>query len=539
MNNQRIQGTGTRPFITETAAMQAVLNCRFPIGLAATNDNTLRKHSLYIRDYLSAMSDLMDIVPDIVRDGFCHIPQEQGVKFDPLTEEQPGCLPQQVSYTSLGGIFIPDEIISEQKLWADLWGIPYDTDKGIVVYNATDNIRYLIELQRYCAKYGKNILTSRFMHRPSSNSRTVAEASLLLLDWIVKSIERSEANGIGLYEVAGTNFRQTSWTGVMRSAIDAYYHPEKEYDSRINRSQPVAYIENQGIAVGALLAGAELFPEHENSKKWKRLASVLPARTVELFRMEDENYFVPAVDRDASGAPRQVKLLSSAPMELLATPFFEQLRYGTELLEGIVNQIFSPGFMTPVGVRMLHLRHEHEENGYYAYQGSGVVWGVTQRRIAAGLREHGLFKHAHNLGMERFVSGIEKSQNFLEYWFVDRQDGYVNYHPLEEAPRTAITIPTIGLPNQTSLWTATGALAELKAVSMRYSTPSSALARKIEARYDVNIKHLPVPAHNDKNMRQFYIDFEEGKRLASKHIQRVVGDAIFSKAHLDIGGRIL
>jgi glycogen debranching enzyme len=522
----------------EAHALQVLFDCKFPGGLSGCGDPMIRKYSRFTRDYLVAMSDLMDIYPSLAREGFSQIPQEQGVIYDPLTEEEPGRLPQQVARGLYGGIKVPDKIIAEERFWAELWKVPYDEHSGFTVYNATDGIRYIVELGRFCERYGTEVLYDEFLHRKTGEIRTVRAAALALMDWLVRSIQRSEGYGAGLFEVAGTNAKQTSWSGVMRSGIDAYYHPNKEYEAKLNRNYSIAYIENQGMAVDAFKAALKLFPEHQTSEQWRHYAAVLPRRAIEYFWMPQDNYFAAALDRDNTGKPRQVQLLSSAPMELLATSLFDELPEKHDIIDAILAKIYSPNFMTPVGVRMLDLVHASEEGDYYPYDGSGMVWGVVQRRISAGLRRLGLMKLARQLGTERFIGGINRSQAFLEYWIADKSTGAVNYSHYSSKSKSGVALATVGLPKQKSLWTVSGAMAE-RTDSMRQRPEVDQALLLIEKKYHKLAASLPVPAAEDTTSQKFYIDFERGIELSRRHVQRIVGDVIFTHAPLEINGEFI
>jgi glycogen debranching enzyme len=446
----------------------------FSGGLAASGPEGAFASCMFVRDYLAAMEDLITLYPEVVRAGFSIIPQQQGIKYDDLTEEQPGRLPHQVVKGMVGGRVLPDEAMEGYRHWAEVWGVPVDEHGGFTVYNASDGIRYLDVLEKYISLYDDRVLNDKFLHEPTGEIRTVRQAARMILDWTVSTIETSEEGGPGLFEVRATNPRQTSWSGVMRDGLDSYWHPEGPHGKDVNRDKPIAYISNQGLAISALQAGAKLFPDDPKVHEWLRLAGELQYRTAEHFWLDSEKYWGAAVDRDPFGKPRPVKLIGNEPLELLATDFFQpaDLMGGIDLTDlhdlhtMTALRVADPGLMTPIGPTMLHARHaELEGEDYYPYQGTASVWPVAVRRIAAGYRKEGLDPIAHDLGFRRLVAGLQIASCLPEYFFIDRESREPNYAVLRRGILSnkirAIGAAELAVSEQT--WTATAALAELEA----------------------------------------------------------------------------
>ena len=447
----------------------------FPGGLTASGPDGAFASCMFTRDYLTAMDDIISLYPEVARVGFSVIPQQQGVKYDDRTEEQPGRLPHQVVKGIVGGRIVSDEAMEGYRHWAEVWGVPVDEYGGFTVYNASDGIRYLDVLQKYVSLYGSAVLNDEFLHEPTGERRTVRQAARAILEWEVSVIEASEQSGPGLFEVTATNPQQTSWSGVMRDGLDSYWHPEEPYGKEVNRDQPIAYISNQGLAISALLAGANLFPDDPMVPRWQRLAGELQTRTSAHFWLDSEQYWSAAVDRDpASGKPRPVALIGNEPLELLATDFFRpaDLKGGLNLMDlsdirkMTALRAADQGLMTPVGPAMLHDRYAHLEGvHYYPYQGSTAVWPVAVRRIAAGYRKQGLDPIAHDIGFRRLVGSLKNTSGFPEYFLIDRETREPNYAILRRGvlPDTVKAVGAAELPQRDQLWTVTAVLAELEA----------------------------------------------------------------------------
>jgi hypothetical protein len=210
-------------------------------------------------------------------------------------------------------------------------------------------------------------------------------------------------------------------------------------------------------------------------------------------------------------------------MELLATPFFDELPNRRELVEKVVAKIFDRGFLTPVGVRMLHLDHAGLEGDYYPYQGTAAVWGVTQRVIAHGLRRQGLAPLAHDIGLQRLVSGLNRTGKAVEYWLVEREHGWVNYHPYRPAldGEEATVMYAAERPNQPQLWTITGAMAELLSEEAHETAPAGSWEAKLCVRYLLEAAEVP-PALVDPVDHDFVIDVTRGKQMMRERADRLV-----------------
>ena len=166
----------------------------------------------------------------------------------------------------------------------------------------------------------------------------------------------------------------------MRDGFDAYYRPGGGQDEALDYSL-VAYVENQALLYEALtLAALELFPDDPDAPEWLAAAASVRAGTLKQFWIEDWQMFCPAVDRRGP-----VALHSTAAAELLNGPFLDDIPDAPDYVRTIVEWLYSPAVMTPIGPRMLSLCHAADEGDYYGYQGTGAVWSVTNGIVAKGL----------------------------------------------------------------------------------------------------------------------------------------------------------
>ena len=443
---------------------QMLQTVRFSGGIAASEVTGRFGGARFTRDTLEAMGHLLDTHPTLVRENFSLIPQEQGVDFDPLTDEQPDRMPHEVAYNVWDGVRIPAATTERRSRTAERWGIPFDEEKGFTVWNETDAGEYVHILKQYVDRYGTDVLGDRFIHRRTGEQRTVAEAALRLLDWEVRTIDTSD---IGLVEVQEFNPKQTSWSGVTRDGYDSYFHEIDGVRISVNKEKPVAYLENQFIAMQMFQDALTLFGDSDDAativrvKRWKEMLQELPARTLEQFRWDEENIWVPAVDRDNEGRPRKVKIASSVIGETLLRPeLYEALNRQIDtghLIGSIATLLTSEEFLTPAGLRMLGKRHTASEGSVSAYQGARKRWPVVDWRCANGLEIAGLPGLAHDLRIKRSLAALSLDPDaFWENQPIS-DDGRVGYSLADEYQQGMQVILAEEKPAKRQTWTITGA----------------------------------------------------------------------------------
>ena len=316
----------------------------------------------------------------------------------------------------------------------------------------------------------------------------------------------------------------------MRDGYNSYFHPVGESGLVVNKDRPIAYIENQGLAVQAFLDAAQLFKDSDDPaikarvSTWQDLARELPRRTLTHFRWDEANTLVPAVDRDAQGRPRQVRLISSAVAETLATPELYRGMTTTDidprdLLRGVILRSFSPDSMTPAGVRMLDLRHSAQEGPGYAYQGTRTVWPVTQWRIASGLEGLQMPTLARALREPRTLAALRRAGGFPEGFYVS-PDGVVGYRQATNGKRPSIEVPAEQDWSNKQAWTASGARAAL-AAQQQGGPAETGWQKAVVAEALASIKDVPDARTGETTT--YALDQETGKRVGRERAQAMGG----------------
>lgn len=449
-----------RHFCTPATMLGILHDCRYSGGISASGQSAGFGGNLFTRDTLRVLRDVMHIpqMQSFVRQMLVTLLQWQGVKDDDTTNESPNALQHQVFRQIVGGIRLDDSVVESAEYWTGQWGVPMtatpETGKQFVVYNSSDGPPlYIITLCEYMDKYGSQILNDKYVHWPTGQERTVGEGALRCVEFILQRIRKGEEAGHGLYGVPNTNPLQTSPSGIMRDGFDAYVTRSgrpADYGSMI-------YVENQALVYEALrVAGVYLSPTLEHQHEWFESADKVKEFTFEDLWLEDEKFFAAGLDKFGV-----VDMVSSSAFELLDSPFFDEVLYGSDYVRELVLRLYSPEFMTPIGCRMTSTVHAEQEGEYAPYQGSSAVWGVTNGVIERGLRRQGLIRPASDIG-NRLVEWFNASREAYEMTFVDRRGIPILKPELVQdydgliSERGVVCAAEFGQPNQA--WSASAAL---------------------------------------------------------------------------------
>ena len=521
-----------RPTTTDEAFFErTVANCRFAGGISASGQTAGFAGNLFTRDTLRMLRDLMSKPQywPFVREMLLILPQWQGVKTDERTNETPDAFQHQVFREVVSGIRLPEARVNNARFWTEKWDVPMIQDPesgwGFTIFNSSDGpLLYVITVAEYCRVTGSTaILRESFFHRPTGEWRTVGEAVSRCLDFIMRSIDESDRRGLeGLYAVANTNQKQTSPSGVMRDGWDSYLKVVEENGKLVSRRADyalMAYTENQGLCYEALLVGGrELLPNDERATSWLRAAEEIRRRTFELLHLGDDG-FAAAMDRWGI-----VNLKSNAPFELMNGPFFDGITDAPDYIAQMARSIHGPDFLTPIGIRMVSLDHAEIEGDYYAYQLSGMVWGVTNGVIAKGYRRQGLRLLSYDLGTLRNIGWFDRAGEAMEAAPVDRLTNEPLYDPAppKEMPAgTNIVICPATLGTHEQGWSATAALEEMEAT--KYGIPEEAYGswqKKLTRELLPTIASIP-PAAIELPAASIWPDVRRGKELQSELSQKL------------------
>jgi hypothetical protein len=518
MNNQVVlplTGYGSE------AHLAAVLHdCRFAGGVAASAQSGAFGGMLFTRDTCRMLRSVQahPHYRPFARELLGILPQWQGAKEDPLTNEFPDALQHQVVREFVAGRRLDQAVLDNAEYWSNIWGVgmTYDPQfgKNFVIYNSSDGPPlYLITLGEHIAKWGPDVLKDEFYHWPSGTRRTVAEAASRCADYILAMIER---NDFGLYAVPNTNPKQTSPSGVMRDGWDAYFYPEG--GGRLLDYSYVTYYSNQALVFSALKFMAEvILPNDERSKQWREVAEKIRGYTLDL--MWEGDFPAVALDKDGN----KVMMASSDVTESLNEQFYEGLQDEDFFVSSLVRWLVSRDVLTPIGPRMVSLVQSFFEEAapgelpYCAYQLTAKAWSILNTITHSGTFKQQLFRVAHSFGVLRNLAWFRRSKAVPEETVVDRETNQPVYdtngnRDKQDEAVIKVASAELGQPNQG--WGAAGGL-EIHFTWQGYHEIPEA---HDEWRRDLDneaaeMMEAVTPASADEPVDIIYVDTQEGKRI--------------------------
>lgn len=424
-------------------------------GLYASG-GPLYKDAIFGRDSIESAEDLLDINPQLAEEVIVTMASFQGEKFNPISEEEPGRIFHEHRSLDIKG---PGTEISDQskqilKKLSEKWG---GTEQEMTYYGSVDATPLYVRLVAdYVSKFGNEILEKEIIHK-NGGRFTIKESLIRAVEWIENRLKTSE---LKLLEYKRTNPKGHA-NPVWKDSPTAYIHENGEI---ANHEAPIASIELQGLAFDALQKTADLFKNDPNFssqvQRWRIQAKELQKATLENFWMEDQKYFALGIDRDpTSSQPRKIETISSNPGDLLDTTFFDDLPEDQKqkYISGIVETIYSPEFVTDVGLRCRALKYA-DILKYADYHGTWAVWIKETYDIAKGLRRQGFSKLAEQLET-RIINGVNIAGVNYEFFYVDPK-GRVNYNPkYKKINSEAERIVGTHIPEGLQAWTISAVLA--------------------------------------------------------------------------------
>jgi hypothetical protein len=478
---------------------------------------------LFGRDSLRTAKALASNHPNAALEILAVLAGFMGVKTDPATGEFPNAIPHQVYRQVENGLFVPDELGTLIEKWPAGWGIPIETNqhfgRHFVTYNASDvQPLFVIVLARLHRLHPRQqILTRRFTHWATGEPRTLGEAAERVLGHIARMIGISD---LELYEVPSTNPRQTSPSGVLFDAFDAYMHPTPQGPKPINWTR-VAYVHNQSLAYEALLCGHDL-GLRPDGPSWTDLARSLRRHAISRFELDDGSNVLPpaAIDRTPQGQPRPVRLQSLAVLELLAGRFLRDLPFAPDLVCQLIKWLYNPEVLTPVGGRCQPLVYAWSEGGYAPYQGTASVWAIMQWIVAEGLLDWELYPLFHDLAIHRMAAGLDRSGSGLEFWPVHRETGLVCYHPDQtNRHRHGLEMAFAELPQARQSWSLASGYAALGRLAEGYPNLQRGSWQRRLVREALAVAKSIPPAATMRPEVPIYINTTLGRRLQTERIR--------------------
>lgn len=352
--------------------------------------------ALFGRDSLRVAMDMLPIVPQLARTTLLELARWQGRHFDDTREEEPGRIPHEIRSQN-------DPVA--QELTDTLgWQWPY--------YGSVDATpEFVRTLAAYChhSREGYQFLFSSFLDK-HGEQRLMADAFEEAVHWILDRLDSNKESLLESKKAHPHGIENQVW----KDSWDAYMY----HDGTVARSDyGIASIEVQRVAYDALIDAVEIYEGPLENPVYAQLirerADALRASLFQHFWSEKRGgFFILGTHRDANDAlhPLEVRASNMGHMlhsRLLEDGSPEQQQY----IDSTVRHLFSPEMLAPAGIRTLASDEARYRPGAYH---NGSVWLWDTHLIAKGLRKHGYYQLAHELG-ERLFAIVEQTQTFPEY----------------------------------------------------------------------------------------------------------------------------
>ncbi len=343
---------------------------------------------LFGRDALLIADLLRDRRPELRLNVISALARVQGVKFDPLSEEEPGRIAHEVRST--------DDVRGQELVTAAHWKFPY--------YGAVDATLIWLRILRDIAFEDQKNLDIEIAEKPLWEHAVNATA------WVLKRLQTPS----GLIESHRLNPDGIT-NQVWKDSGDSYMHR----DGKLARGDSTASIETVAECYDALLAARDI-QKLRPSSLWpiddellKSRAEKLQKTLIELMWLGDR--FALGTERDLAGnqqpldsqASNQGRLLDS---HILIGDEFECYR------SAIVEALTGSDLLGETGLRTLSASHvSYRPGGYH----TGSAWPMDGVFAARGLVRHG-YRAEANLLAFRTQSSIEAFGGYPEFF---RGDG--------------------------------------------------------------------------------------------------------------------
>jgi glycogen debranching enzyme len=471
------------------------------------------QYMLFGRDSLEAADDLVEVEPQLSLRVIDSLARLQGTQYNEQTAEEFGKIPHQHMQLHVDGVKIPEAAEEQLHKLSRKWG---GTDEGFTYYGSLDATPLFARLiARHGLIHGPDFLRQEVEHT-SGETISRLESYRRALHWICDHLESSELSLLEFRRLGEDHIIIQSW----RDSGSSYVH---EDGTQVNLDGFIAPIEVQGYGYDALSLSSRLLADFdlptEETDRWVEHARQLQQTTLNAYWMEDKNAFAMALDRDPGNnwRERRVSTPSSSQAALLDSRLLIDLSEAErkQYVEGIINQLYDPDFMTEIGVRC-RAASAAELVPFADYHGSWAVWTKENYDFIKGLRRQGLQGLADDVSIRLLNMANISGENY-EFLYVN-PEGEVDYMPKPYAPGMEVdeVIPATNVPETGQAWTASALLAIKRQLEPRNKLESDDWSKSLE---DTVLRKLPEnklhrsqqEIHEKRqSLKRFAIDIDAG-----------------------------
>ena len=343
---------------------------------------------LFGRDALLISDLLRNRRPELRLNVISALASVQGVKIDPLSEEEPGRIAHEVRSA--------DDIRGQELVATAKWKFPY--------YGAVDATLIWLRILADIASRDEAKLDLEIAGIPLWRHAVSATS------WILKRLETPS----GLIESSRLNPAGIT-NQVWKDSGDSYMHS----DGTLARGDSTASIETVGECYDALLSACAI-QRLRPSELWPASESVLRAKAENLRKLLIDlmwlgDRFALGTERAATGQQRPLDSQASNQGRLLDSQILVGEEFNT-YRSAIVAAVSGSALLGETGLRTLSAEHiSYRPGGYH----TGSAWPMDGVFVARGLARHGYLTEAKLLGA-RIKQAIESFGGYPEFF---RGDG--------------------------------------------------------------------------------------------------------------------
>ena len=440
----------------------------------------LYKHP-FGRDTAIIAGRLLKYDKSIARQAILLMSATQGVKNNPLTEEEPGKIFHELLFRS--------ENPAQQAIFDELRVVlGIGSDEQFISYTSIDaTLEYIHLVAEYVALYGTDILD---MPVPRPGRALIVEDSLLAaITWLRANIAASDMGLIGAHR---TNPRGSIVADLLDGS-SSFMHADGK--TLVNYKDEVNTINFQSLGFQALQDGAATVRDTAASKEerdtWLHEADMLREKTVRRFWIADAQRFAMAIDRDEHGKPRRLEGESILPAVALRTGIFDG---HPRMIEAVFGNLYSPSVMTCVGPRTQSLRIDSK---YIRYQ--EPPWPVLIGRVIEGAIRYREDAIARDL-IERLSMGVYETGKAKEFHLVIGKNS-LGIHT-DTPDDTTKTVALTNRPEAPQGWTVATLWwvlhTALPLLISRHSSPQGTIGSRLDLSINKNFRTISYTIDQEK-----------------------------------------
>lgn len=417
-----------------------------------TSNGAFYNHTLFGRDAAMSAKFVTDFDHQAARETIIALAALQGKENDPTTQEEPGRIHHELrDFSTWKGSPIERILF---RFFRMQWG---EKHGELLTYFSVDaTASYVRLVNKYVNQIDASLLDHSLVNHRGEKV-TVAETISRAADWIVDQIDSKNHF---------VQMRSNDWSLPYQTFQDSVTAFVRTDGHLANFKQPLSLIEAHMFASDALEDATKMLSEDPRRHDWQKAAHALRDSFLSDFWQESKGFFSSAIDIHGS-----IDMDMINPGWTLNTSLWDELTRDQQqkYIEAIVTKLFSPDFLTDLGLRTRSINQRQPLPNVIEYHGSATVWPMFTFMVIEGLRRHGLTRLAVQLE-NRLINGINALGRFDEFFVVEK-DGTV-LRPVQKGETVELHVRSQMIPEQHIAFTIVPALTLARRASLEGRIPT-------------------------------------------------------------------